>query len=132
MNTTNKILSEISTGELFDKITILQIKQDKIQDQDKQKIIITELASLNETLKSHIKINTKLEKLMNQLKNTNLKLWDIEEGKRECERQKKFGDKFIQLARNVYQENDKRAKIKADINRLTKSHIIEVKSYKAY
>jgi len=132
MNTTNKILSEISTGELFDKITILQIKQDKIQDQDKQKIIITELASLNETLKSHIKINTELEKLMNQLKNINLKLWDIEEGKRECERQKKFGDKFIQLARNVYQENDKRAQIKADINRLTNSHIVEIKSYKAY
>jgi hypothetical protein len=132
MNTTNKILSEISAGELFDKITILQIKMEKIQDPEKQIIINKELSSLNETLAKHIQMNSDLELLMGQLKNINLQLWDIEEGKREFERQKDFGDTFVQLARRVYQDNDKRAKVKAEINKLTNSNISEVKSYKAY
>jgi hypothetical protein len=132
MNTTNKILSEISAGELFDKITILQIKMEKIQDPEKQIIINKELSSLNETLAKHIQMNSDLEGLMGQLKNINLQLWDIEEGKREFERQKDFGDTFVQLARRVYQDNDKRAKVKAEINKLTNSNISEVKSYKAY
>ena len=132
MNTTNKILSEISAGELFDKITILQIKMEKIQDPEKQIIINKELTSLNETLTKHIEMNQDLEALMGELKNINLQLWDIEEVKRECERQKDFGDTFVQLARRVYQDNDKRAKVKAAINKLTNSNISEVKSYKAY
>ena len=132
MNTTNKILSEISAGELFDKITILQIKMEKIQDPEKQIIINKELTSLNETLTKHIEMNQDLEALMGELKNINFQLWDIEEGKRECERQKDFGDTFVQLARRVYQDNDKRAKVKAAINKLTNSNISEVKSYKAY
>ena len=84
MNTTNKILSEISAGELFDKITILQIKMEKIQDPEKQIIINKELTSLNETLTKHIEMNQDLEALMGELKNINFQLWDIEEGKREC------------------------------------------------
>ena len=132
MNTTNKILSEISAGELMDKITILEIKKVKITDPEKQVIINKELNSLHSTYQTSLTPSPELQEQITKLKNINLKLWDIEEGKRECERQKNFGDKFIQLARSVYIENDNRAKIKAEINRLTNSTISEVKSYKAY
>ena len=132
MNTTNKILSEISAGELMDKITILEIKKVKITDPEKQVIINKELNSLHSTYQTSLTPSPELQEQITKLKNINLKLWDIEEGKRECERQKDFGDKFIQLARSVYIENDNRAKIKAEINRLTNSTISEVKSYKAY
>ena len=132
MNTTNKILSEISAGELMDKITILEIKKVKITDPEKQVIINKELNSLHNTYQASLTHSPELQEQITKLKNINLKLWDIEEGKRECERQKDFGDKFIQLARSVYIENDNRAKIKAEINRLTNSTISEVKSYKAY
>ena len=132
MNTTNKILSEISAGELMDKITILEIKKVKITDPAKQAIINKELDSLHATYQTSLTPSPELEEQITKLKNINLTLWDIEEGKRECERQKDFGDKFIQLARSVYIENDNRAKIKAEINRLTNSTISEVKSYKAY
>ena len=132
MNTTNKILSEISAGELMDKITILEIKKVKITDPEKQVIINKELNSLHSTYQASLTHSPELQEQINKLKNINLTLWDIEEGKRECERQKDFGDKFIQLARSVYIENDNRAKIKAEINRLTNSTISEVKSYKAY
>ena len=132
MNTTNKILSEISAGELMDKITILEIKKVKITDPEKQVIINKELNSLHSTYQTSLTPSPELQEQITKLKNINLKLWDIEEGKRECERQKNFGDSFVQLARSVYIENDNRAKIKAEINRLTNSTISEVKSYKAY
>ncbi len=132
MNTTNKILSEISAGELMDKITILEIKKMKIPDAEKQAIIQKELNSLQGTYSKCINPSKELDEQIAKLKAINLKLWDIEEGKRECERQKDFSDKFIQLARSVYIENDNRAKIKAEINRITHSNIEEVKSYKAY
>ncbi len=132
MNTTNKILSEISAGELMDKITILEIKKMKIPDAEKQAIIQKELNSLRGTYSKCIKPSKELDEQIAKLKAINLKLWDIEEGKRECERQKDFSDQFIQLARSVYIENDNRAKIKAEINRITHSNIEEVKSYKAY
>ena len=132
MNTTNKILSEISAGELMDKITILEIKKIKISDSAKQIIINKELESLKKTYQSCLTPTPELIEQIAKLKAINLKLWDIEEGKRECERQKNFGDTFVKLARSVYIENDHRAKIKAEINRLTNSNISEVKSYKAY
>ena len=132
MNTTNKIFSEISAGELMDKITILEIKKIKITDANKQIIINKELDSLNATYQASIAPTTELTEQIAKLKAINLKLWDIEEGKRECERQKNFSETFIALARSVYIENDNRAKIKAEINRLTNSTISEVKSYKAY
>ena len=132
MNTTNKILSEISAGELMDKITILEIKKVKITDPEKQVIINKELNSLHSTYQTSLTPSPELQEQTTKLKIINLKLWDIEEGKRECERQKDFGDGFVQLARSVYIENDNRAKIKAEINRLTNSTISEVKSYKAY
>jgi len=132
MNTTNKILSEISAGELMDKITILEIKKVKITDPAKQAIINKELDSLHITYQTSLTPSPELEEQITKLKNINLALWDIEEEKRECERQKDFGDTFVQLARSVYIENDNRAKIKAEINRLTNSTISEVKSYKAY
>ena len=132
MDTTNKILSEISAGELMDKITILEIKKVKITDPEKQVIINKELNSLHSTYQTSLTPSPELQEQITKLKNINLTLWDIEEGKRECERQKDFGDSFVQLARSVYIENDNRAKIKAEINRLTNSTISEVKSYKAY
>ena len=132
MNTTNKILSEISAGELMDKITILEIKKMKIPDPAKQIIIQKELNILQATCSQCISPSKELDEQIAKLKAINLKLWDIEEGKRECERQKDFSDTFIQLARSVYIENDNRAKIKAEINRITHSNIEEVKSYKAY
>lgn len=132
MNATNKILSEISAGELMDKITILEIKKIKISDSAKQIIINKELDSLKKTYQTCLTPTPELTEQIAILKAINLKLWYIEEGKRECERQKDFGDTFIKLARSVYIENDHRAKIKAEINRLTNSNISEVKSYKAY
>ena len=128
-NKSKKILTEISAGELLDKISILEIKLDYIKDKEKLVEINKELKSLEETKKSNIEINENLQKLINQLKEVNLKLWDIEEGKRKCEKNADFGKDFIQLSRSVYINNDKRAKIKSDINRLLGSNIKEVKSY---
>ena len=118
-----KILTEISAGELLDKISILEIKLDYIKDKEKLVEINKELKSLEETKKSNIEINENLQKLINQLKEVNLKFWDIEEGKRKCEKNADFGKDFIQLSRSVYINNDKRAKIKSDINRLLGSNI---------
>ena len=128
-NKSKKILTEISAGELLDKISILEIKLDKIKDKGKLIEINKEYKSLEETKKSNIKINENLQKLINQLKEINLKLWNIEEGKRKCEKNSDFGKNFIQLSRNVYINNDKRARIKSDINKLLGSNIKEVKSY---
>jgi hypothetical protein len=128
-NKSKKILTEISAGELLDKISILEIKLDNIKDKDKLIEINKEYKSLEETKRSNIEINAYLEKLVNQLKEINLKLWNIEEQKRLCEKNSDFGKNFIQLSRNVYLNNDKRAKIKSDINKLLGSNIKEVKSY---
>ena len=130
MNTKlDKILAEISAGELIDKITILEIKKAKIKNKDKLTEIEKELLSLNETMKKFIPDNSKISKFKDDLKNINLKLWDIEDGKRSAEKNNDFGEKFIELARNVYKFNDERAKIKLAINNALGSNVKEVKSY---
>ena len=125
----NKILAEISAGELIDKITILEIKKVKITDEDKLVEINKELLSLNLILEKSIPDLSKIDKVKNDLKDINLKLWDIENGKRECEKNNDFKEKFISLARNVYKFNDERAKAKIAINKILGSNIKEVKSY---
>ena len=125
----DKILAEISVGELIDKITILEIKKEKISNKEKLVEVNKELDSLNETLKKSINNESKISSFKNDLKNINLKLWDIEDGKRSAEKNSKFDEKFIQLARNVYKFNDERAKIKLAINNAFGSNIKEVKSY---
>ena len=128
-NKLDKILAEISAGELFDKITILEIKKEKISNKEKLVDVEKELNSLNDTVKKFISDQSNISKHINDLKEINLKLWDIEDGKRAAEKEKKFDDKFIELARNVYKLNDERAKIKLAINTTLGSNIKEVKSY---
>ena len=125
----DKILAEISAGELIDKITILEIKKEKISNKEKLVEVNKELISLNETLKKSISDESKILSFKNDLKNINLKLWDIEDGKRSAEKKNQFDEKFIELARNVYKFNDERAKIKLAINNALGSNIKEVKSY---
>ena len=125
----DKILAEISAGELIDKITILEIKKEKIGDINKLKDIEKELTSLNNTLKKSITELSKIESLVIKLKTINLKLWDIENSKRLAEKNNDFGEKFIDLARNVYKTNDERSKIKLEINNVLGSNIKEVKSH---
>ena len=125
----DRILAEISAGELIDKITILEIKKEKISNKEKLIEVDKELVSLNETLKKSIHDESKILSFKKDLKNINLKLWDIEDGKRSAEKNNKFDEKFIQLARNVYKFNDERAKIKLAINNAFGSNIKEVKSY---
>ena len=129
-NKLDKILAEISAGELFDKITILEIKQAKISNKEKLNNIEKELNSLKETMKGFVLDHDKIIKHVDDLKKINLKLWDIEDGKRAAEKNNDFGEKFIELARNVYKFNDERAKIKLAINNILGSNIKEVKSYK--
>tara|TARA_B100000749_G_scaffold197569_1_gene153657 strand:- start:222 stop:614 length:393 start_codon:yes stop_codon:yes gene_type:complete len=129
LNKSKKILTEISAGELLDKISILEIKLNNIKDKEKLVDINKEYESLEDTRKSNIKMTENLQKLINQLIEINLKLWNIEEEKRICEKNEDFGNNFIKLSRNVYKNNDKRAKIKSDINKLLGSNIKEVKSY---
>ena len=130
MNTKlSKILAEISAGELIDKITILEIKKAKITNKDKLVEIEKELLSLNDTMKKFIPDNSEISKFKNNLKDINLKLWDIEDGKRSAEKNNNFGEEFVELARKVYKFNDERAKIKLAINNILGSNIKEVKSY---
>ena len=130
MNTKlDKILAEISAGELIDKITILEIKKMKITNKDKLIEIEKELLSLNKTKKKFILDESKILKFQTNLKNINLKLWHIEDDKRLAEKNNDFGKNFIELARNVYKFNDERAKIKLAINNILGSNIKEVKSY---
>ena len=130
MNTKlDKILAEISAGELIDKITILEIKKLKITDKNKLIEIEKELLSLNETKNKFILDENKILKFQTELKNINLKLWDIEDGKRSAEKNNNFDQNFIELARSVYKFNDERAKIKLAINNSLGSNIKEVKSY---
>ena len=128
-NKLDKILAEISAGELIDKITILEIKKDKISNKDKLINIVKELNSLNKTMKKFIPNEATILKLKKELKDINSKLWDIENAKRNAEKKNIFDENFIQLARNVYKFNDKRAKIKLTINNSLGSNITEVKSY---
>ena len=125
----DEILAEISAGELIDKITILEIKKEKINDGEKLKNIEKELFSLNTTFQKSILDRSKIKLLIEKLKTINLKLWDIENGKRLAEKNNDFGEKFIELARSVYKENDERSKIKLEINNILGSNIKEVKSY---
>ena len=125
----NKLLAEISAGELVDKITILEIKKKKIKDQEKLAEVDKELISLNNTFQKNISQNADLKNMIKDLKEINLKLWDIEDGKRSAEKNNKFDEKFIELARSVYKFNDERAKIKLAINNTLGSNIKEVKSY---
>ena len=125
----DKILAEISAGELIDKITILNIKKEKITNNEKLVEIEKELKSLKDTFNKKIIPDNSLLELMEQLKKINLKLWDIEDEKRNAEKNKKFDERFIELARNVYKFNDERAEIKLKINNLLGSNIKEVKSY---
>ena len=128
-NKMDKILAEISAGELIDKITILEIKKEKIASKDKILEINKELISLNETMKKHIPNQATIKNFKDDLKNINLKLWDIEDGKRLAEKNNLFDDNFIKLARNVYKFNDERARLKLEINKVLGSNIKEVKSY---
>ena len=125
----DKILAEISAGELIDKITILEIKKIKINDDEKLKDVEKELSSLNTTLKNTISDTLKIQELIDKLKSINLRLWDIENGKRLAEKNKDFGEKFIELSRSVYKNNDERAKIKLQINNILGSNIRETKSH---
>ena len=128
----NKILIEVSVGELLDKISILEIKKEKIKNPEKLKFINDEHIILNNQLKENIDLNDKLNSLYGQLKMINLKLWDIEDNKRNCEKNSDFGENFIKLSRDVHFLNDNRAKIKLEINNITGSKIKEIKEYTSY
>jgi hypothetical protein len=128
----NKIIVEVSIGELLDKISILEIKQEKIKDKDKLKFISDEHAVLKNQLEKNVKSSDQLEKLFKSLKEINTKLWAIEDDKRLCEKEKNFNEKFIKLSRDVHFLNDDRAKIKLEINNITGSKIREIKEYTSY
>jgi predicted nucleic acid-binding Zn-ribbon protein len=128
----NKILVEISVGELLDKISILEIKRDKIKDTKKLKFINNEYSILKSQLDQNVKTDDILKKLSQSLKEINSKLWIIEDEKRLCEKNKDFGEKFIKLSRDVHFLNDDRAQIKLNINNHTGSKIKEIKEYKKY
>ena len=128
----NKILVEVSVGELLDKISILEIKQEKIMDTEKLKFIDEEHTILKDQLNKNVKSDQKLNELFETLKKINAKLWIIEDDKRQCEKDKDFTEKFIKLSRDVHFLNDERAKIKLEINNLTGSKIREIKEYTNY
>ncbi len=128
----NKILVEVSVGELFDKISILEIKKDKIKDKEKLKFIIDEYNVLKEQMVNKVKLDEKLSGLFDALKDINSKLWVIEDDKRLCEKNSDFGEKFIKLSRDIHFLNDKRASIKLEINNQTGSKIKEIKEYTSY
>ena len=128
----NKIIVEVSIGELLDKISILEIKQEKIKDPEKLKSISNEHSILKNQLDETVKTDDKLNKLFQSLKEINAKLWVIEDDKRLCEKEKDFGEKFIKLSRDVHFLNDDRARIKLEINNHTGSTIKEIKEYTNY
>ena len=128
----NKIIIEVSVGELLDKISILEIKKEKIKDPEKLKFISNEHSILKDQLEKNIKSDDKIDKLFEDLKEINAKLWFIEDDKRDCEKNKDFGEKFIKLSRDVHFLNDDRAKIKLEINNHTGSSIKEIKEYTSY
>ena len=128
----NKILVEVSVGELLDKISILEIKQEKIKDSEKLKFINEEHSILKDQLNNNVKSDEKLNELFESLKQINAKLWVIEDDKRQCEKEKDFTEAFIKLSRDVHFLNDDRAKIKLEINNHTGSKIKEIKEYTSY
>ena len=128
----NKILVEVSVGELLDKISILEIKQGKIKDLEKLKFINEEHSILKDQLNKNVKSDQKLNELFRSLKQINAKLWVIEDDKRQCEKEKDFTETFIKLSRDVHFLNDDRAKIKLEINNHTGSKIKEIKEYTSY
>ncbi len=128
----NKIIVEVSIGELLDKISILEIKQEKIKDPEKIKFINNEYLILKNQLNENVKNDDKLNELFKSLKKINEKLWVIEDDKRQCEKDKDFSEKFIKLSRDVHFLNDDRAKIKLEINNHTGSTIKEIKEYTNY
>ena len=128
----NKIIVEVSIGELLDKISILEIKQEKIKDPEKLKFINNEHSILENQFKKSVKSDNKINNLYKSLKEINAKLWVIEDDKRQCEKVKDFGEKFIKLSRDVHFLNDDRAKIKLEINNHTGSTIKEIKEYTNY
>ena len=128
----NKIIVEVSIGELLDKISILEIKQGKIKDPEKLKFINNEHSILKDQLDRNVKSDDKLNNLYQSLKEINSKLWVIEDDKRQCEKDKDFGEKFIKLSRDVHFLNDDRAKIKLEMNNHTSSVIKEIKEYTSY
>ena len=128
----NKIIVEVSIGELLDKISILEIKKEKIKDAEKLKFINNEHSILKNQLDENIKSDEKLNNLYQSLKEINSKLWVIEDDKRQCEKERDFGEKFIKLSRDVHFLNDDRAKIKLEINNHTGSTIKEIKEYTSY
>ena len=128
----NKIIVEVSVGELLDKISILEIKKEKIKDPEKLKFISNEHSILKDQLEKNVKSDDKLDKLFEDLKEINAKLWVIEDDKRNCEKNKDFSDKFIKLSRDVHFLNDDRAKIKLEMNNHTGSSIKEIKEYTSY
>jgi hypothetical protein len=128
----NKILVEVSVGELLDKISILEIKKDKIKDPEKLNYINEEHQLLKEEYTNNIKSTAELDRLFQSLKVINSRLWTIEDDKRKCEKEKDFGKNFIKLSRDVHILNDDRAKIKLEINNLTGSKIKEIKEYFSY
>ena len=128
----NKIIIEVSVGELLDKISILEIKKEKIKDPEKLKFIANEHSILKDQIKKNVKSDDKLDQLFQGLKKINSKLWVIEDDKRDCEKNKDFGEKFIKLSRDVHFLNDDRAKIKLEINNHTGSKIKEIKEYTSY
>ena len=128
----NKIIVEVSVGELLDKISILEIKKEKIKDPEKLKFIFNEHSILKNQFEKNVKSDDKLIKLFKDLKEINAKLWVIEDDKRDCEKNKDFGDKFIKLSRDVHFLNDDRAKIKLKMNNHTGSSIKEIKEYTSY
>ena len=131
-NKSKKIVVEISAGELLDKISILEIKLKKIKDKANQQKIKKEHQILKKALNSSIKMNQKIKKFFKDIKKINLNLWNIEDEIRLCERKKEFSKNFIKLARGVYFNNDKRAKIKLNINKSMNSNIVEIKKYSNY
>ncbi len=128
----NKIIVEVSIGELLDKISILEIKQEKIKDPEKLRFISNEHSILKKQLDDNVKSDDKIKDLYQSLKDINAKLWVIEDDKRQCEKLKDFGEKFIKLSRDVHFLNDDRAKIKLEINNYTGSEIKEIKEYTSY
>ena len=128
----NKIIVEVSIGELLDKISILEIKLEKIKNPEKLKFITNEHSILKKQFENNVKSDNQLNSLFQSLKEINSKLWVIEDDKRQCEKDKDFGEKFIKLSRDVHFLNDDRAKIKLEINNHTGSVIKEIKEYTSY
>ncbi|OHE58525.1 MAG: hypothetical protein A2X71_02330 [Thiobacillus sp. GWE1_62_9] len=126
------ILIEVSYGELIDKITILEIKVERIDDPDKVRNVSNELVILKDALATYVPPDPKVDELADQLRSINGHLWDVEDRLRKKEHEKKFDDEFIELARSVYFTNDHRAKIKRELNELLRSSVVEEKSYQPY